>query len=282
MPDAERMMKILRQAAIHNRATRARKGCMIYIPEGDEVLVAGDLHGNLVNFRAILKMADLEHHPRRHLVLQEFVHGARHYPNGGCTSHQLLDLIAAFKCQYPERLHLLPGNHELSEITGRPIAKQGVEQNALFAQGISFAYGSSATAITRGYHDFLVSMPLGVRTTNRVLVTHSIPPVKYLERFDTKIFDAPIVPENQRGKDTSLHHLVWGRDVSEEAANRFALLMDVHLLVTGHIAMPDGFGIPNSRQIIVDCTERPAACVLIPAISPLSHARLAENIRLIV
>ena len=68
-------------------------------------MVAGDLHGNVDNFRRLLAIADLERHPRRHLVLQEIVHGRSHYPNGSDKSHQMVDLAAALKCQYPKRTH---------------------------------------------------------------------------------------------------------------------------------------------------------------------------------
>ena len=65
------------------------------IPRGHAVLVAGDLHGHVENFRQLLIRADLANHPRRHFVLQEVLHGPFLYPGGGEKSHQLLDLVAA-------------------------------------------------------------------------------------------------------------------------------------------------------------------------------------------
>src|SRR5207248_1103980 len=78
------------RAARACRDTRGRLGRLVRL-EADEVLAAGDLHGHLENFRRLLQRADLAGHPRRHLVLQELVHGLFEYPQGGDKSHQLLD-----------------------------------------------------------------------------------------------------------------------------------------------------------------------------------------------
>ena len=119
------------------RATPGRSGGIIALDDAADVMVVGDLHGNLPAFKKVLAIAALDRHPGRHLVLQELIHGPLMYPDdGGDRSHQLLDVVAALKCQYPERVHLILGNHELSELTGRIIGKDGETLNAKFRQGI--------------------------------------------------------------------------------------------------------------------------------------------------
>ena len=113
MPTPERMLTILKRATEFVKATPGRTGHFVELRECSEVLVAGDLHGHIANFQVILHAADLAKHPQRHLVLQEVVHSAFRYPMGGDKSHQLLDLFAALKCQYPNRVHYILGNHEL-------------------------------------------------------------------------------------------------------------------------------------------------------------------------
>ncbi len=89
-----------------------------------------------IHSRKCSTSAALDRHPERHLVLQELIHGPLSYPgDGGDRSHQLLDVVAALKCQYPDRAHLILGNHELSELTGRVIGKDGETLNAKFLQG---------------------------------------------------------------------------------------------------------------------------------------------------
>lgn len=279
--DTDRVLRLLHQAAIHLRATHGRDGMVIRLPDADEVLVAGDLHGNLANFRKILQQAALAEHPNRHLVLQEFVHGSGRYAGGGCTSHQLLDVLAALKCQFPHRVHLLIGNHELSEWTGRSIAKEGVALNALFQLGVETAYEDRAYEVIEKYHEFFAALPLAVRTENRVFITHSVPDGRHLDSFDLDIFSCPALPPEKRGRNSSVYHLLWGRDVTEATTNRFAQMVDADFLVTGHISCPNGYAAPNCRRVILDAVAAPAAFLLIPTRGTLTFDQLTAGIHLL-
>ena len=67
-------------------------------------MVVGDLHGHLYAFKKALVSAALDRHPGGICVLQELIHGPLSYPDdGGDRSHQLLDVVAALKCQYPDQ-----------------------------------------------------------------------------------------------------------------------------------------------------------------------------------
>lgn len=282
MANADKILRAVRQATILLRAAPGRKGSLVEPVDCDELFIAGDLHGNVKNFRAILNAADLHNRPRRHLVLQEFVHGNGRYPDGSCNSHQLLDLVAALVCQWPTRVHLLPGNHELSEITGRAIAKNGVALNALFINGIEHAYGiDRSEEVEAAYHEFILAMPLAVRTANRLLVVHTLPDGHFLDKFDYFMFDVPTIPAERRGKSTSMHHLLWDRDVDETANRRFLQRMNCDLAITGHIASPNGFAAPNRVRVILDCMAEPAGCLLAPTDRPMTHQDLLDRIVLL-
>ena len=83
-------------------APRPAPGGRRPLESADEVLVVGDLHGNLPAFRKVLEVAALANNPRRHLVLQELVHGTRIYPDdGGDKSHQLVDLVCRAEVPVP-------------------------------------------------------------------------------------------------------------------------------------------------------------------------------------
>ncbi len=253
---------------------------MQHVPDSaSDVVVSGDLHGNLDNLRAIWKLADLEAHPNRHLVLQEFVHGTARYPQGGCMSHRMLDLLAALKVKYPQRLHLVLGNHELSQWTGRKIAKDDVYFNDLFEEGVARVYGERSKEILEAYDHLFSSMLLGVLLPRRVLVCHSIPEARHLATFDPLVFERMGFSEEDLGKGSSVYQLVWGRDVREETATRFAEMMDVEILVTGHIAQEAGYAIPNSKQIILDSMASPATIAILPVQPSCPTDRLASFIR---
>ncbi|MGD0043911.1 MAG: metallophosphoesterase, partial [Isosphaeraceae bacterium] len=120
MPDPQKILATIRKATELMRSTPGRWGSVIALDDADEVMVVGDLHGNLPAFRQALAIAALDRHPRRHLVLQELVHEInRNDDDRPDRSHRLVDLVSALKCQYPQRVHLILGNHELSELTGR-------------------------------------------------------------------------------------------------------------------------------------------------------------------
>src|SRR5262249_36912934 len=152
MPDPVKLLTTLKRATELFRKTPGRCGGVVSLEGAEDVMVAGDLHGNVPALSRLLRIAALDQHPRRHVVLQELVHGNRVYPNDGAArSPQLVDLGAALKCQYPARVHLILGNHELSEITGRVIGKNGMALNAFFRQGIATAYGNRADEVYSAY-----------------------------------------------------------------------------------------------------------------------------------
>lgn len=278
MPDPDRLLHTLRRAAQACRDTPGRRGHFIAIADCDEVLATGDLHGNVENFRLILARAELGEHPRRHLVLQEVVHGAFRYPDGGDKSHQLLDLTAALKCQYPRQVHLLPGNHELSQWTDSLIGKGDEDYNELFRQGVATAYGERADAIYGAYLDLLSALPLALRTPNRVFLSHSLPSAKHLPTWDLSALERDEFSAEDLSLGGAVHAFVWGRDTSQANAETFLRKVQADLLITGHIPCPRGFDTPNDRQLILDSLGTPACICLFPTDRPLSHAELVSRV----
>ena len=51
MPNLERLLRTLHEASKAFRSTPGRRGSVVALPDTPEVLVGGDLHGNLDNFR---------------------------------------------------------------------------------------------------------------------------------------------------------------------------------------------------------------------------------------
>lgn len=283
MPDPQKVLATIRKATDLFRSTPGRRGGLVTLGEGvEEVLVAGDLHGNIPAFRQILIRSELAQNPGRHLVLQELVHGSRFYPDdAGDKSHQLVDLVSALKCQHPDRVHLILGNHELSELTGRPIAKGGVPLNALFLQGIETAYGGRADEVYRAYRDLFAALPLAVRTPNRVFLCHTLPDPYDLETFDASIFEADRWPDEAMARHGSVYAITWGRNTDPENVDRFAALVDADWFVTGHQPCDEGYRRANHRQIIIDGTDPYPAYCLFPAREAVTLESLLECVRII-
>ena len=274
MPDPDRLLRTLQRARQAFRDTPGRRGHLVELAQAEDVLAAGDLHGHVENFRRLLLKADLARNPARHLVLQEVVHGPQRYPAGGDRSHQLLDLVAALKCQHPRQVHFLVGNHELAQAMNRRIGKDDEELNDLFIQGVRTAYGARADDVCAAYRRLIAAAPLAARTPNRVFLSHSLPPASRLATFDPAVLERDESAEADCLPGGSVHSLVWGRDTSAETAAAFLKKVDADLLVTGHIPSERGFEAPNDRQLILDSMDHPAACCLFPADRPLTHAEL--------
>jgi hypothetical protein len=279
MPDPRRLLETIRQSIRAFQNTPGRKGHVVFLDTAAEVMVTGDLHGNLENFRRLLQLADLKAHSHRHLVFQELVHGPFQYPSGGDKSHQLLDLLAALKCQYPNQVHLLLGNHELAQWTGQWIAKGNRDFNELFRQGVEAAYGQSAEEIYAGYLELFTVVPLALRTPNRVFISHSLPRLARLESFDPAILEQDDPEPREFLPQGSIHSLVWGRDATAAAATAFLQKVDADLLITGHIPCENGFDVPNDRQLILDCMGTPACYCLFPADRPMTHQELVDCVK---
>jgi Calcineurin-like phosphoesterase len=282
MPDPRKVLSMIRRATDLMRSTPGRAGGVVTLDRASEVLVVGDLHGNLRAFKKVLAIAGLDRHPDRHLVLQELVHGPFSYPDDkGDRSHQLVDLVAALKCQYPERAHLILGNHELSELTGRVIGKDGGTLNANFRLGIETAYGTFAGEIHEAYKRLFAALPLVVRTMNRVYLAHTVPDADDLDSIDIELLKADVWPEEAMKRRGTIYAMTWGRDETPETADRFASMVDADFFITGHQPCDQGFRQANHRQIIIDGTNPYPAYCLFPANEPVTIESLLKCVHII-
>jgi len=262
MPDPKKVIAAVRKAAELMRRTPGRVGSVVRA-FAEDVMVAGDLHGNLRAFKWVLGEAALDRHPGRHLVLQELVHEINKYNDDRPDlSHRLVDLVCALKCQYPDRVHLILGNHELSELTGRMIGKDGRALNERFREGIRLSFGDAADEVYEAYLKLFADLPLAVRTPNRVFICHTIPDGDWLDDLDLSVLDAETWPREAVKRRGTVYAITWGRDTSDETADRFAAMVDADLFVTGHQPCDEGFRQSNRRTLIVDGTDPyPAYCV---------------------
>jgi hypothetical protein len=273
MPGPELRLQTLRRATEHFRNAPGRRGRVVQLQDVDEVLVAGDLHGNLENFRRLLHKADLAKRPRRHLVVQELIHGPYHYPTGGDKSHQLVELIAALACQHPRQVHYLLGNHELAQMTNRRVIKNEGDLNALFLEGVRSAHGANADAVYAALMELFAALPVALRAPNRVWLSHSLSSAGHLLELSPADLERESAPADLR-PGGAVYALVWGRDYRAETAELFLGKVGADLIITGHVPCESGFAAPNDRQLVLDSLGSPASYCLFPTDHPLTHAEL--------
>lgn len=274
MASLELRLQTLRRAVLAFRDTPGRRGRLVAL-DGDDVFVVGDLHGHVENFRQMLLRADLANHPRRHLVVQELIHGPFRYPSGGDKSHQLVDVICALKCQFPARVHYLVGNHELAQATGKQVMKGDANLNDQFALGVRLAYGERADEVYSIYLDLFAAIPFALRTTGRTFLSHSLPSMARMAEFDPVALEREPTGDRALAPGGSLYALVWGRDTREETVAEFLKKVDADVLVSGHIPCEHGFELPSPRHVIVDSLGSPAGYALLPADRAVTPEELA-------
>jgi hypothetical protein len=277
----EGVIDTYRRAARANEETPGREGNVVVLsPElGDDVMITADLHGHRRNFTLIKRLADLEHNPRRHLVLQEVCHGGPTYPtNNGDMSHGMLEDVAKLKATYPARVHFLLSNHELAELTDYPILKAKKMLNLMFRLGLQEMYGPATEKVREAYLDFLRTCPLGVRLPGGVFVCHSLPEQVDLRGFDTTILKRPLEPLDLR-EQGDVFRMVWGRDYRPENAAAFAKKVSAKTLIHGHEPCPAGYAVPNDVQIILDCCGENATYLLVPLVREFTHDELVARIQ---
>lgn len=280
MPDAQKVLPLVQKAATLFRATPGRTGSVISLDSAVDVMVVGDLHGHVHVCAQAIKLAALDRHRSRHLVLQEIVHDSRIDPDEGQIdrSHRLVDLVCALKCQYPDRVHLILGNHELSELTGRSISKKGFALNALFRQGVEQAYGEQTESVLNAYADMFRSLPLACRTPNRVYLCHTVPDADQIPNLDLSILKTGVWPGESLQRGGTVYALSWGRDTRIETAETFARLVDADWFVTGHHPCMEGHRLANARHLILDGTDPYPSCCLFSATDPQSIESLQKSI----
>ena len=278
---AAEVIRICRQAAADNRSCPARRGNVIHLTpdNADDLMIVADLHGNRLNFERLLKIADLDAHPRRHLVMQEVCHGGPEYPggDGGCMSHLMLEDCARLKTEYPDRFHFLLSNHELAELGDFPISKSRRMLNLQFRCGIGEMYGLAGERVRTAYLDFLASCPLAIRLASGVFISHSLPDNCDREPFDLSILERPLEAGDYKSGSPAFK-LVWGRDFRSANADAFARQVGAEILIHGHEPCEDGFSAPTPRQIILDGCCSHAAYVILPVGPKLSHREIIGRI----
>jgi hypothetical protein len=277
----EEIVAVFAQATQANLKTGTRQGNLIVLTGdvADEVMITGDLHGHRRNFNLIRKIAALDKHPRRHLVLQEVCHGGPIYlQNSGCMSHTILEDVAILKTKFPKQVHFIIGNHELAELTDFPIQKNNQLLNLLFRMGLQQMYGPDTERIREAYLPFLQSCPLAVRLPHGEFIAHSIPEACDTQEFDPDIFNREI-SYAEYFEQSEIFQLLWGRDYRLENARAFAELVDARILITGHEPCQEGFDAPNELQIILDCCSNNASYLILPTDRELSHAEMLKLVR---
>ena len=249
--DAHAAIATFQEAARLNNAESCRRGCSLRLPGYGQCVMTGDLHGHVKNLEKLQKYAMLDRAHSRHVVLHEMIHADLKAPGDVDGSHELLLRAAEYKCEFPEQVHFLQSNHELAQLTGYMIAKNGRLVIQDYNEAVEQAYGAAqADSVLSAMSEFIASFPAVIRTENRVWLSHSLPNADVMSEFDAKVFEQDLTRE-QIEADRSIFHLVWGRRYTREQIEELAGSLEVDLFICGHQPQESGFDVVYDRLIIL-------------------------------
>ncbi len=252
--------EIIHQAAQLNRTDPARRGSTIHLEGELEIIVVGDIHGNRSSLWKVLSTADLEHNPQRRLILQEIIHGPPD-PRTGCDrSVEVLLRAAREKVQHPQQVIFILGNHDVAQVTGNEVFKDGCGACKSFCEGVNYCFKDDAPEVLEAINEFCLSLPLVVRCPNKVLISHTLPSPDRMEIAGVDILDREYTDEDLR-RGGAVYEWTWGRDPSEEQIEALGRELGVEFFVLAHRAVPQGYEILTPRAVTLGSDDN-RGCVL--------------------
>lgn len=254
------IVELLKKGAAANQADKFRKSNLIHLPAEGTLVISGDLHGHQRNFERVTTFADLAGNPDRHLVLQEIIHGGPKDSQGDCLSYRVLFDAVRLKLDFPNRVHIIMGNHDVTYITDKKVMKDGKEMNHSMCVALKREFPEDYDQIREAMRELLLSQPLAVRCENRIWLSHSLPADRHLDKFDTAIFDRQLQDEDLI-KPGSVYLLTWGRKHSQSALDELANKLDSDFFILGHQPQQQGFNKVGDNLIIV-ASEHNHGCLL--------------------
>jgi hypothetical protein len=280
MPSA--LADIFRDAARMTGQDPGRKGNVVSLGAGLEVIVAGDLHGHRANLAKIIAYADLGHHPHRRLVLQEIIHGPPDPRTGQDRSVDALLRACRLKVAHPQQVIFLLGNHDVAQVTGNEITKAGRGVCASFTESLRLAAGADdAAELVAAVNEFLLSMPLAVRCRGGALICHTLPTPDRLALAGQDIPDGPYRPEDLK-RGGRVYEWTWGRQQTPEHIDHLAEHLKATFFVLAHKHIDSAYELISPKAIVLTAEHEHGAILVFPSDLPLAEASVVRNLKPIV
>ena len=276
----EKTIDTYRAATEVNLTHAARVGNIVVLtPElADEVMITGDLHGHRRNFNLIRRLAALDDQPAPPPRLQEVCHGGPTYPQRRLhVAHDARGRGAA-EGRVSERVHFILGNHELAELTDYPIQKNRQMLNLLFRLGMQQMYGPATEKVREAYlpiHPTVAPWQCGCPAACWSAI--AFPERADTRPFDRTVFTRELEPVEYLREAAGVQPGVGAR-LPAGKRQAFAEQVGAEVIVNGHEPCQQGYGTPNSTQVILDSCNDRASYVMLGITEKLTHAEIVARI----
>jgi hypothetical protein len=235
LADPDVVCRVLEDGARANLDAACREGSVDVASAPGRLIATGDLHDNPLHLARLIDAAALEADPA-HLTLHEIIHSDRLIA-GVDMSYRALTRVAALKAAHPEHVHTLLANHELAQIVGAGIIKDGVRVVEAFNDGLDYAFEDDAGRVAGAIEAFVKSMGLALRcNTPRgdILCAHSLPGPAMMARFDPGVLERALTDADYEPRQGSAHLMVWGRGYDAELIEDLVERWGVTMFILGH------------------------------------------------
>jgi len=271
------IIDLLNKGIEANNADKFRRGNLIHLPADGSLVITGDLHGHRRNFERILAFADLANNPDRHIVLQEIIHGGPEDSQGGCLSYKLLFDAVRYKLSFPDRVHIIMGNHDTAFINSSEVMKDGKEMNRAMRLALDREFRKAGAEVELATRQLLFSQPLALRCDNRIWVSHSLPGERLVDKFDPKVLDKQL-KINDVVRPGSVYLLTWGRRHSQSLLDKMAKLFDVDIIILGHQPQEQGWRQAGENLIIIASNHSHGCLLSVDLTKTYNVEQLIESI----
>jgi len=165
-----------------------------------------------------------------------------------------------YKLSFPDRVHIIMGNHDTAFINDSEVMKEGKEMNRAMCQALEREFQQASTDIKLAIRQFLFSQPLAVRCDNRIWLSHSLPSDHFADKFDPQILDRQLKISDCE-KPGSAYLLTWGRRHSQALLDKMAKLFDVDIFILGHQPQQQGW-CQAGKNLIIIASDHNHGCLL--------------------
>lgn len=253
--DPDAVCRALTEGAEANREAECRQGSIDVISPPGRLIATGDLHDNPMHFARLLELSGMDGNREvAHLTLHEIIHPDQLFGEVD-FSYRALTRVARLKADYPEHAHVLLANHELAQIIGSGIVKNGVRVVEAFNDGVAHTFGDEAWRVTEAIEVFVRSMPLALRChtpVGDILCAHSLPGAAAMGRFDATILEREITDEDLAPRRGSAHLMIWGRDYDAEQLEDLVERWGVVMFILGHQHAPNGVELVRPNAVVLN------------------------------
>jgi Icc-related predicted phosphoesterase len=216
---------------------------LVTLPKKGNAMIITDLHGNLNDYNYFMNIWEDFKSKNNHLIITgDFIQN--------CSDHdksiEILDSIK-YNIENDNNFHVLLGNHEWSVITGSPIFKAGENLSLKFENLIKIRFENKWQQKLEYYKEFFKTLPIAVKTENKVFISHAGPP-NGIQSLDDVINIKKLGYLNNE----KLFEILWNRykNYSKEDINSFLKKVGCNVMIIGHTPV-NGTKLIGKNQLII-------------------------------